>query len=259
MRWFDTHAHLDFADFDTDREQLLLQLANEEIGVINPATDEASVAKIDELTAQSELVWGAVGLHPTDVTPEIALRLPEILQDWDRRLQTNPRLIALGEVGLDYYHKKESATLQKTVLRQMLTFAVERDLPVIFHCRDAYGDLTTLLESYPKIRGVVHCFSGTAEQAEQFLAAGLALSFTCVVTYEKNEALREVVATTPLNRLIIETDSPFLSPNDRRGQRNDPRSVVRVAEVVATAHHQSLEEIAKQTTANALKLFRIKL
>lgn len=258
MRWIDTHAHLEFEHFDSDRASLIQKLADQNIGVINPATDEASVRKIDSLTREHSLIWGAVGLHPTDVTPEIILRLPEILKNWEQLIAANPQLIAVGEVGLDYFHQKESAHRQKVALRQMLTFAVDHDLPVIFHCRDAYGDLVTMLENYPRVRGVVHCFSGTAAQAQQFLAADLHLSFTCNVTYDKNEALRQIIGSTPLEQILIETDSPFLASQDRRGERNDPTYVTKVAEVIAATQHISLDEVAKQTTANAVKLFKIK-
>ncbi len=257
MRLLDTHAHLDFANFDPDRDQLIAKLSSAEIGVINPATDEASVQAIDELTKKHPMIWGAVGLHPTEVSGEIISRFSELLSGWEERLRANPRFVAVGEIGLDYYHKDTGVAHQKAALRQMLTFALEHDLPVIFHCRDAYGDLVTMLENYPKIRGVIHCFSGSVAQAEQFLKLGLHLSFTSNVTYAKNDNLREVIRAVPLDRMMIETDSPFLSPEDRRGERNDPTNVIRVAEVIAKERQLTVEVVAKQTTATALKLFNI--
>jgi TatD DNase family protein len=257
MRFFDTHAHLDFANYDADRASLIADLEKQEIGVLNPATDEASSHEIDRLTRDHSIIWGAVGLHPTDISADIMLRLPALLKEWGKLIDGNERLVAVGEIGLDYYHNKDGASLQKSALRQMLTFAVERNLPVIFHCRDAYGDLLTLLENYPTVRGVIHCFGGTTEQAEQFLRHGLHLSFTCNVTYEKNDGLRDVIRQTPIEQLMIETDAPFLSPADRRGERNDPRNVVRVAEVVAREKQMSVEAVAQQTTATAIKLFTI--
>jgi TatD DNase family protein len=258
MRWIDTHAHLDFSVFDHDRETILQELATQGIGVLNPATDEASIVEIDKLTRRSPMLWGALGLHPTDITVELIGRFSELLKHWNELLNANPRLVAIGEIGLDYYHKNDSAHHQKAALRQMLTFAVERNLPVIFHCRDAYGDLVTLLGDYPKVRGVIHCFSGTLSQAEQFLDLGLHLSFTCNVTYEKNESLREIIRQIPFDRLMIETDSPFLSSSSRRGLRNDPTQVVKVAEVIAQQKGVPLDEVARQTTATAQKLFNIK-
>ncbi len=258
MRFFDTHAHLDFNHFDADRSAIIATLSNQEIGVLNPATDEASIAEIDRLTRANPLIWGAVGLHPTDITAETLLRLPALIREWKEKIQNNSRLVAVGEIGLDYYHHKEGASQQKAALRQMLTMADECGLPVIFHCRDAYGDLVTLLEAYPTIRGVIHCFGGSLGQAEQFLSLGLHLSFTCNVTYEKNEELREVIRSTPIERLMIETDSPFLGPADRRGERNDPTNVVKVAEVVAREKQLTVEQVGAQTTATALKLFNIK-
>lgn len=258
MRFFDTHAHLEFAHFDVDRSALIANLEKQEIGVINPATDEASIAEIDRLTRANPLIWGAVGLHPNDISADTLLRLPALIKEWEKMIEANERIVAIGEIGLDYYHNKDLASQQKSALRQMLSFAIEHNLPVIFHCRDAYGDLITLIEGYPTVRGVIHCFGGSAEQAEQFVSAGLHLSFTCNITYEKNEHLREVVRQTPLERIMIETDSPFLSPAEKRGERNDPTNVVRVAEVVAHEKQLTVEAVAQKTTATAIKLFNIK-
>lgn len=257
MRLIDTHAHLDFDAFAADRDALIATLDRHDIGVLNPATDEESVAAIDRLTRAYPNVWGAVGLHPTEITNDVLLRLPEMLRSWALLLDRNPKLIAVGEIGLDYYHQKDSAAIQKAALRSMLTFAQERNLPVIFHCRDAYGDLITLLGNYPKIRGVIHCFGGSSAQAEQFLDLGLFLSFTCNVTYPKNAELRATIAALPLDRLMVETDAPFLAPHELRGQRNDPTNLARVIEVIAAEQKIEAERVAQQTTANAKKMFTI--
>lgn len=257
MRLIDTHAHLDFDAFAADRDALIATLDRHDIGVLNPATDEESVAAIDRLTRAYPNVWGAVGLHPTEITNDVLLRLPEMLRSWALLLDRNPKLVAVGEIGLDYYHQKDSAAIQKAALRSMLTFAQERNLPVIFHCRDAYGDLITLLGNYPKIRGVIHCFGGSSAQAEQFLDLGLFLSFTCNVTYPKNAELRATIAALPLDRLMVETDAPFLAPHELRGQRNDPTNLARVIEVIAAEQKIDAERVAQQTTANAKKMFTI--
>lgn len=257
MKIVDTHAHLDFANFDQDRDTLVQELDQAGIGVINPATDRDSIERVDKLCRKHALVWGALGLHPTDVTPALLLGLPKMLEDWQKRFESNSKLVAIGEVGLDYYHRTENASAQKTALRQFLTLASERNLPVIFHCREAYGDLVTLLADYPKTRGVIHCFTGTRGQAELFLNLGFYLSFTAILTYDKNEALRQTAAELPLEKIMIETDSPFLPPQKLRGQRNDPREVLGVAEVLAGLHDLSLDEIAKRTTMNAQELFSL--
>jgi TatD DNase family protein len=257
MKIIDTHAHLDFPDFDPDREQLVEELSAASIGVINPATDRQSIERVDRLSRQHPLIWGALGLHPTDVTASVLTELPSLIEQWQRSFEKNPKLVAVGEVGLDYYHRADSAPSQKAALRQFLTLAKERRLPVIFHCRDAYGDLVTMLADYPGTRGVIHCFSGTQEQAERFIALGLYISFTNIITYAKNEGLRQTAAALPLEKILVETDAPFLPPEDKRGERNDPRNVAGVAETIARLHNSDLDAIAKQTTINARELFSL--
>ncbi len=257
LKAVDTHAHLDFTEFDADRVALLAELAEAQIAVLNPATDQASVKNIDALTRANPLVWGAVGLHPTEITDQTLMALPTLIAEWGQLIDGNDKLVAVGEIGLDYHHAKENAAAQKAALRAMLTFANERHLPVIFHCRDAYGDLATLLSDYPGTRGVIHCFSGTLAQANQFLSLDLQLSFTGNVTYPKNGELRAVLAELPLEKIMIETDAPFLSPDPVRGARNDPRQVVRVAETIAGQKNIAVEAVLEQTTATAQNLFKI--
>ncbi len=257
MYLVDTHAHLDFNDFDQDRARLISELSEAKIAVINPATTRSSNARIDQLAGQHPLIWGAVGLHPTEITPETLVELPTLLKEWDERMSRNHKLIAVGEIGLDYFHRNHTAATQKAALRQMLTFALDRTVPVIFHCRQAYGDLVTILENYPGIRGVVHCFSGTQTQAEQFIGLGLHLSFTNNITYPANDQLRAVVRSIPFDRLMLETDAPFLPPHEQRGRRNDPRNALQVAQTVAILTERSVEAVATQTTTTAQKLFKI--
>lgn len=258
MRLVDTHAHLDFPDFDVDRAALIKELADNEIGVINIATDKESVEKVDDLCRDNELVWGAIGLHPTEVGSTTLTELPGLMKDWKQRLEANPKIVAIGEIGLDYFHDRTTsiASAQKAALRQMLTFAQEMDKPVIFHCRDAYGDLATILADY-KIRGVIHCFSGTQTQADAFLQLDFYLSATAIVTYPKNEGLRQTFKNVPAARLMLETDSPFLPPQGRRGERNDPRTVIELSGLLATLRGVSAEELQHQTTQNAETLFNL--
>ncbi|QQG49901.1 MAG: TatD family hydrolase [Candidatus Berkelbacteria bacterium] len=257
MRVIDTHAHLDFPDFDPDRDGLIEELAAQEIAVINPATDRDSIAKIDKLSRDNPMVWGALGLHPTEITEELLPQLPGLIDGWRELFNLNDKLVAVGEIGLDYYHGAKSASTQKTALRTMLTFALEQKLPVIFHCRDAYGDLKTIIDDYPGLTAVIHCFSGTLEQAQAFLDQGLSLSLTAIITYPGNDELRQTVSKIPLEKLMLETDAPFLSPQESRGKRNDPRNVVTVAETLSAVRSVSLESVLEQTTKNAQQLFNI--
>lgn len=259
MRLVDTHAHLDFPAFDTDRTELIEKLSEKEIGVITIATDQESVVKVDQLSREHSLVWGAIGLHPTEIGNATLAELPRLITNWHQLIAANKKIVAIGEIGLDYFHDRETETAsrQKAALRMMLTFATEEKLPVIFHCRDAYGDLLTMLSDYPSIRGVVHCFSGDQEQAERFLGLGLSLSATAIVTYSKNGSLAEVFHAVPEDRLLVETDSPFLPSTDNRGGRNDPMTVEKVVEFLAERRHVSPAQLAEQTTANATKLFNL--
>ncbi len=258
LSYIDSHAHLDFESYVLDRDELLNKLSKEKIGVINPATDLASNEAIDHLARENPLIWGTQGLHPTDVTPQTLINLPAEIDRWKRRIQTNRKLVAIGEIGLDYFRQTSGAETQKSALRQMLTFALEQDLPVIFHCRDAYGDLLTILSDYPAVKGVIHCFSGNLEQAENFIKLGLYISFTGILTYPKNDELRSVATKLDMNKILIETDSPFLAPQSVRGERNDPTQVRQVADELARVRGTSLTEVARVTTENAKKLFKLK-
>lgn len=260
MRAIDTHAHLDFPQFDGDRTTLINQLAEEKIGVINIATDFASNQKVVDLANTNDLIWATVGLHPTEVDSDTLANLASQLERLKTLAESNQKVVAIGEVGLDYYRKESmsQAETQKAVLRQFLTLAKELNLPLVFHCRDAYGDLLTILADYPGTRGVMHCFTGTTTEARSFLDLGLYVSFTATVTYPANDTERETIASVPLKRMFLETDCPFLVPQARRGMRNDPRTIFEVAQTIATVKKVSEEEVLKQTTANAIAFFGLK-
>lgn len=254
MKAVDTHVHLDFPDYQADRQGLIESLRQADIGVITIATSTESNQEVNQLSRQP-LIWGAVGLHPTEISTSTLVQLPNLLTELELMIQSNSKIVAIGEVGLDYYHEQGSADIQKTALRQLLTLAQELKKPIIFHCREAYGDLITILGDYPGLRGVVHCFSGSREQAEKFLELGLYLSFTANITYPKNQELLAITKQVPLEKLLIETDSPFLAPQAMRGQRNDPHQVLAVAQAVSEARSVPQAEVLARTTANAQMLF----
>lgn len=255
MRALDSHAHLDFPEYDTDRETLIAQLAREQIGVINIATNQESLLKVDQLSRDNPLIWGAVGIHPMEVGPKAVLAINEIIAKLSKLRANNSKIVALGEIGLDYFHSQEHIGDQKVVLQELLNYAKQNNLPVIFHCRNAYGDLLTILQRYPGLRGVIHCFSGNAEQAKDFLDLGLYLSFTAMLTYKANDALREIARDVPLEKLLLETDAPFLSPQGKRGERNDPMAILEIADLHAELRGMAAEEVLQQTTLNATSLF----
>ncbi len=257
MRAIDTHAHLDFPEFDTDRDELISNLQSQDIGVICVATTEESNKKVKEIAAKHPLVWSTVGIHPSDINNQTLLNLPTIIEGWKEELKTDKKIVALGEVGLDYFRTADNntASMQKSALRQLLTFALEERLPVSFHCRDAYGDLITMLGDYPGLKGVIHCFAGSQEQAYEFLELGLHISFTGMLGYPKNDHLRQIAKNMPEDRLLLETDSPFLPVQDKRGTRNDPTAVMNIAEELALLRGIPTEDILNATIENSLKVF----
>lgn len=257
MEAVDTHAHLDFPQFDADRAQLIEKLAKEEIGVVNIATDFESNQKVVDLANSNDLIWAVIGLHPTEIDSNTLAGLPSQLERLKTLAQSNPKVVAIGEVGLDYYREesKSQAESQKVVLRQFLTLAGELNLPVVFHCRDAYGDLLTILADYPGTKGVIHCFTGSDDQAKGFLDLGLFVSFTATVTYPTNDSQRQAVSAVPLEKMFLETDCPFLVPQERRGQRNDPFTILEVAKIISEVKKIDQDKVLEQTTANAVSLF----
>jgi TatD DNase family protein len=259
MRAIDTHAHLEFPQFDHDREQLIAELSKQEIGVITIATSKESNNETDRLTKRHPLVWGTLGIHPTDINSKLVTDLPKLLDRFSEQLSANTKLVAIGEIGLDYFREKDAANIQeqKVVLRALLQFAQEKDLPIIVHCREAYGDILTILSDYPKVRGVIHCFNGNREQLQKFLALGYYISYTGMLTYPANEQLRTDSLLVPLDKLLLETDAPFLSPQAKRGERNDPRSIEDIAIAHAKLRDASFDEILTKTTENAVRLFTL--
>lgn len=260
MRAVDTHAHLDFPQFDDDRSELIERLQAEDVAIINIATDLESIEKVVKLANDFPNIYAAIGLHPTDVDSNTLLQVPDLLDQLKHLISTNSKIVAIGEVGLDYFHDSSKATaeIQKTALRQFLTLAQELDVPVVFHCRDAYGDLLTILKDYEGLRGVIHCFAGSLEQAEKFIEIGMHISFTAIVTYPKNDALLRLIAQIPLEKILLETDCPFLSPQTRRGQRNDPMSIFDVARAIAAGRGVEDDVVLTATTKNAQSLFGLK-
>ena len=250
--YFDTHAHYDDQKFDADRE-ILLPAVNES-GVeliVDPGCDEASSRAALALAEQYSFVYAAVGIHP------------EELEGWSgsldtvRSLAAHPQCVAIGEIGLDYYWDASHKEEQKALFRDQLALARELDKPVIVHDREAHGDCFEIVCEYPDIRGVFHCYSGSAEMAKELIKRGWYLGFDGPVTYKNARKTLEVLAITPLERLLIETDSPYLSPVPHRGQRNDSRNLAYVVQKIAEIKGATPEEIARISLENGKRLFAI--
>lgn len=263
----DTHCHLDFDSFAGEVEAVVERAAAAGVTrIIVPSLDLGNARAVLTLAERFPGVHAAVGVHPNSAAGWRDEWIDEL-----RALAAHPRVVAIGEIGLDYYWDKTPPATQRRALLGQLTLAAELDLPVILHNRDASDDLLRLLGSMyhvptsreersslePALRGVLHSFSADWNTAESALALGFYLGFTGPLTYKKADDLRAIAARVPLDRILIETDAPFLAPHPHRGRRNEPAYVRHVAERLAELRGLSLEEVAQATAANAVALFRL--
>ena len=251
---FDTHAHYDDEAFDADRDALLAALPQRGVGlVLDPGCDVASSRRAAAYAAAYPHVYAAAGIHPESCGGYTASDLEAI-----RALARQPKVVAIGEIGLDYYWAENPPReLQQQVLRDQLALARELSLPVIIHDREAHADTLAIVQEFPEITGVFHCFSGSPEMARELLKRGWYLGFDGPVTYKNARRAPEVAAVTPLDRMLVETDSPYMTPAPYRGQRNDSGYVHLVAEKLAEWKGVTPEELARITTENGKRLFRI--
>lgn len=252
MPLFDTHAHYQDNAFRQDRRELLeaLPAANVE-AVVVPGVDVESSRAALALAETYEGVYAAVGIHPEDCAGCTEEDFEAV-----RALCGHPKAVAIGEIGLDYYWKENPPReFQQKVFRRQLDMARELDLPVVVHDREAHGDCLDIVLTYPEIRGVFHCFSGSPEMAETLLKRGWYLGFDGPITYKNAKRAPEVAAVTPLDRIVIETDAPYLSPVPNRGRRNDSRNLPYIVDKLAEWKGVSPEEMARVTWENGLRLF----
>ena len=254
MPIFDTHAHYDADRFDSDRDELLSAMPGVGVGlVLDPGCDLPSSHAAAELAERYPHVYAAVGIHPEDC---------DGFQDGDltelRQLLERPKVVAIGEIGLDYYWEENPPrALQQEVLRRQLALAEELKLPVIFHDREAHGDSLAIVREFPAVRGVFHCFSGSVEMAEELLKLGWMLSFNGAITFKNARKAPEVIAAVPLERMMVETDAPYLTPVPFRGKRNDSGYVHLVAEKIAQLKGLPAEQVERQTWENGVRFFGI--
>lgn len=253
----DSHAHLDFKDFNKDREEVLVRAEKAGVKVIiNAAYDLESSYKAVQLAEQHSFIYASAGIHPHDAgkaTPDFSHRLEE--------LSIHPKVVALGEMGLDYYRDRSPRQVQQEVFRKQLRVAIKVNLPVIIHDRDAHEDVLYILEEegLPAAGGVMHCFSGDYDLAQRVMEMGLDISVAGPVTYSKSAKLARVVSSVPLDRLLLETDAPFLSPVPLRGKRNEPSYVAYVADRVAALRGITGEKVGRSCLENARRLFGLEL
>lgn len=254
--FFDSHAHLDDEKFTDDRAEVIARAKENGVThIVNIGADMESSARSIELTQQYDMIYATVGVHPHDAKKVIVSDYDQLAQ-WTRL----DKVVAIGEIGLDYYYDLSPRELQREVFIRQLDVARQTHMPIVIHDRDAHGETMEILKREGKgLIGVVHCFAGSMEMAAELIKMGWYIGCDGPVTFKNAAKLPEIMKNIPLERLLIETDSPYLTPVPFRGKRNEPAYVRFVAEHIAVLRGIPIEEIAKATTQNVCDLFQIKL
>ncbi len=256
----DTHAHLNFKAFNKDYNQVIQNAFDNNVkDIINIGSDIKTSKKAVSIAEEyDEGIYASVSVHPihVDEIEDVKTTVDQL-----KELAQNPKIVSIGETGLDYFHNKNTKKDQKELFIALLNLASELNLPVIIHSRDAHKNTLEILKKESNkqkaISGVVHCFSGSLEQAQEILDLGFLISFTGNITYSNNENLQEVVKNIPLDKIMTETDCPFLAPQKYRGKRNEPSYIIEIAKKIAEIKEISFKEVSKITSNNAKKLFKI--
>ncbi|MBE7040851.1 MAG: TatD family deoxyribonuclease [Ruminococcaceae bacterium] len=251
--YFDTHAHLDDGRFSEDREAVIREIFDSGVSlVVNVGADmEGSRASV-QLAAQYDGIYAAVGVHPYDAQAMTEVDLAAL-----RELAGSPKVVAIGEIGLDYHYDEADRDKQKEWFLNQIKLAEALDLPYIVHDRDAHADCLEVIRKSGYFRGVMHCYSGSSEMARELVELGFYISFAGPVTFKNGKKAKEAAASVPSGRILIETDSPYLSPEPYRGQRNDSAKVRFVAKEIAALKGMTEEELAKVTLENGKRFFGI--
>jgi len=273
--FIDTHCHLDFADFNPDRDEVIKHSREEGIDyIINIGSSLQSSHNSVELAQKYEFIYATVGIHPHE-----ADNFTQKDEGVIRELVKNKKVVAIGEIGLDYYKNFSQAKNQKLPFSRLAALSKECNLPLVIHCREAEEDVLKILKPLMPINAVVHCFSGSENFLRECLDLGFLVSFTCNITYpaklfnngrdpaggnkivqrgKKAQDLKEIVKLVPLEKILLETDAPYLSPEGRRGRRNEPLNVKYVANEIASIKELTIEEVAKITSESAKNFFQLK-
>ena len=251
---FDTHAHYDDEQFDADREELLNSMAEQGVGtIVNVSASYPSCEQVTEMVQKYPFMYAAVGVHPDHVgelNEETFVRM--------KKLFANDKVIAVGEIGLDYYWDNESHDLQKAWFIRQLELARELDLPVLIHSREAAADTMDIMKEHAEgISGVIHCYSYSKEMAREYVKMGFYIGVGGVVTFKNARKLKETVVEIPLTSIVLETDCPYLAPEPNRGKRNNSAYIRYVAEEIAKIKGITYEEVVAQTDENARQMYRL--
>lgn len=254
MKIVDSHSHIDDEKFDIDREEVVSLFDENKIDfIVDPASDVKSSEKIVEIVKKFSRVYGAVGIHPHEVEDITDDDLKKIYN-----LSFSNKIVAIGEIGLDYYYDNSPREKQKEIFRKQLEIAKKRNLPVIIHTREAMQDTFDILSEFKgDITGVMHCYTGSFEMAKKFINLGFYISISGVVTFKNATNVREMAKKIPLDNLLIETDSPYLTPEPNRGKRNESKFVWLVAQKLSELKNIEINNLIYNTNSNARNLFKI--
>ena len=251
---FDTHAHMDDNAFAIDREQLLSSLPSQGIGLLmNPGCSLASSRNAVKLAREYDYIYAAVGSHPA-AADEVN---EAVLEEYRTLVAQNPKIKAIGEIGLDYHYEDIPREIQKKAFRAQMALAAELHLPAIVHEREAHEDGLAIVDEFPEVTGVFHCYSGSVEMAKELIKRGWYIGFTGVLTFKNAKKALKVAETIPLERIVLETDCPYMSPEPFRGRSNDPGKLYRMAQALAQLRNLPEEEIQRITLENGKRLYRI--
>ncbi len=255
MMLFDTHVHLNAEQFKEDRDEVIQRAKDEGVEyMVVVGFDRQTIPLAIEIAESHDNIYAAVGWHPVD-----AIDMEDMDLDWLEELSSHPKVVALGEMGLDYHWDKSPADVQKEVFRKQIHLAKKVNMPIIIHNREATQDIVDILkeEKAEEVGGIMHCYSGSVEIAEECVKMNFMISLGGPVTFKNAKRPKEVAEAIDLDYLLVETDCPFLAPHPNRGKRNEPAYVKLVAEQIADLKGVSLEEVSEKTTRNALKFFNI--
>ncbi len=262
MRLFDSHAHYTDSRFNEEFEggvdAILKEIFDSDVKyIVNTATNSENSAVVAEMAAKYENMFATAGVHPEDCLsiPDVDAELSSLRSILDRKKEL--KIVALGEIGLDYYWDTDHKELQKEYFNRQLKLAIEYDLPVVIHDREAHGDVFDILTKYPEVRGIMHSYSGSAEMAAELIKRGWYISFSGVVSFKNARKTKEVAAVVPRDRILIETDAPYLAPHPMRGKLNRSDYLKYTLEALAEARNEDKESLSETIFQNSLNFFAI--